>query len=192
LVPSFSNAPAAKDLSAEKFVLRLKRPKPVAVAVSQEDPHISESLSSSTCMPAEERASSAPPQHRTRNPVPMFLPVRQSKKANGTQNRDFIVHDLVPPMTIPTVKSSPYPIDLLADDNYAELRKQRNVPTPFMEPLTSHQDGSGQNSLSAAEVFSAWSTRLLRAFRRIPWIPLLGRRRFLLPADPVASWSPTC
>jgi hypothetical protein len=82
----------------------------------------------------------------------MFLPVRQTKKANGSQNRDFIVHDLVPPMTIPTVKSSPYPTGLLADDNYVELRKQRNVPTPFMEPLPSHQDGSGQNSLSAAEV----------------------------------------
>jgi hypothetical protein len=152
LVPNFSDVPAAEDPSAEKFILRLKRPKQAVVAVSQEDPTLSESFGSSTCMPAEERASSAPPQRRTRNPVPMFLPVRQSKSTNGSQNRDFIVHDLVPPMTIPAAKSSPYPTGLLADDNYAELRRQRSVPTPFMEPLPNHQDCSAQNSLSAAEV----------------------------------------
>ena len=152
LVPGFSDAPAAEDPSSEKFILRLKRPQPAAVAVSQENSNLAENFGSSTTMPAEERASSAPPQRRTRNPVPMVLPVRQAKKANGGQDRDFIVHDLVPPMSIPAAKPSPYPTGLLADDDYAEFRNQRSGPTPFMEPLPSHYDGSTKNPLSAAEV----------------------------------------
>ena len=80
-----------------------------------------------------------------------MLPVRQAKKTDESQNRDFIVHDLVPPRHIPAAKPSPYPTGLLADDDYVELRnkQERSRPVPFMESLPSHHDSSAKNSLSS-------------------------------------------